>query len=266
MQQPTRPDHAGHNKHRWLLGLALLGMGALGVVLSLDPGEASVEAAALQAEEPDEIDPVVYSNVQRIRRTASLQVVDLAALGCTQQEAEAVLGRLLAWAATNAAAFASSERAVYAAERELADQKRLIRIGQATERQLSDADGLADGVTQARQAYRKLKMSAATYAMQDAPGKFSAWQDAVRLEGDIPRELRFAGSMSQQRLDHLQSEMDRLDQDLVEVLSFSEKQGMAEVRARVKANLRGVREAERDVLPRPEVLMDLGTDEPAVRD
>lgn len=76
-----------------LLGLATLGLVATVVITAADRSAPALASVADEQAEP--LDLLLYSNATLLRRRASLQDKDLAALDLTQAQAEAVLGRLV---------------------------------------------------------------------------------------------------------------------------------------------------------------------------
>lgn len=71
--------------------------------------------------EPTPIDALTYSRVQTLRSGIGLDNTDLAAMGCTQQQAEEVLTAVLSWTRTNAASLGETEAAIATAEAALRD-------------------------------------------------------------------------------------------------------------------------------------------------
>lgn len=163
---------------------------------------------------------------------------------------------------------ARAEQAVYAAKRELAVQDRLVRIGQASERQLVDADGKAAAVQAATAARATLMKAGALHAMQGASGKITAWEQVLALQDQVASDLRYLPTMDASRLDHVRSEAKRQKVRLERVLSYTEQQALAQVRERVKVRIGGIHAAEEAAMPLPlelrpvpEALLDEAVDE-----
>ncbi|MBX2851141.1 MAG: hypothetical protein KTR15_05280 [Phycisphaeraceae bacterium] len=257
MTKHLTSSKAGRWTLRGLLAASAVGLGVAGVLTQLDRGN-PVEAAQVQ-EQPagGGLDPLTYSRIEQLRRATGLKNNDLAALGATDAEASAVLTRLVEWCEANEAAVTQARRAVNAAKGDLREQQRLVRIGQASDRQLTDADGKAQAVADAEQAYAGLLGTGAAYAMQApgmAPGKAAAWQDAAALNGLIDSDLCYLPGMDANRLGWLQGEAERRGVALEQVLSISEQQELRALRERVSAGMPGILVAEAVTLPPPEEL------------
>jgi hypothetical protein len=236
------------------LALSVVGLGVAGVLMQIDASAPAVAAQAEPAEAAPGLDLSVYSNAMQVRRGAGLADKDLAALGLSEVEATAVLQRLVTWCQTNEQALDESRRSVYQAERELADQQRLVRIGQATELQQADAGGKAQAVADAKRAHADLLDSAAAYAMQ-APGidsgKADAWQRSAELKGRVDSDLRYLPGMNTQRLDDLKAQSKQQKTNVEQVLSYNERQALAAARTQIKAQLPGVLKAVEAAMPLP---------------
>lgn len=232
-----------------LMALTLLGIAATLIVTNLDNGN-PVEAA--QAEAVSEgLDMTTYGNVDAVRRAAGLESKSLAALGMDEAEATAVLTRLVSWCEANEKSLADTKQTVYRAERELHQQQRLVRIGQATARQLSDADGKAQAVKDAKQAHDKLMKSGAAYAMQGAPSKADGWERALSLKDQATTDLRYVSTLDARRLGELHSDAKRQKVAMEKQLSYGEQRELKAVRERITTSIPAVRAAEETALPLP---------------
>ena len=240
-----------------LLAASVVGLGIAGVVTQLDRGSSTAAAQVEVQPQGDRLDLLTYSRVEQVRRAKGLSNTDLAALGVTDSEASAVLARLAEWCETNAAAITQARQAVNTAKSDLREQQRVVRIGQASQAQLTDTGGKAQAVAAAQQAYTSLLDTGAAYAMQAsgmAPGKAAAWQNAAALKGQVDSDLRYLSGMDASRLQTLEAEAARQGVALEQVLSISEQQELRTVRERISARMPGILVAEAVVLPAPEEL------------
>ncbi len=253
---------AGRLTVQSLLAASVVGLGIAGIATQLDsgnPAEAQVEVAQPPAPEESGLPLDTYSRVERVRREAGLGNQDLAALGLSRTDTEAVMARLVEWCEANKAGITRAKAAVTTAKRELREQQRLVRIGEASERQLTDAGGKAKAVVDAEQAYTDLMKAGALHALQApeiAPGTSTTWQRASGLKGMAKTELRYAEGMDADRLAYLETEAERQKAELSEVMSYKEKQACQAVRDRMKASMPGVLLAESLALPLPPELRD----------
>jgi len=247
-----------------LVCLGLIGSGAWALVTNLQSdAQAQTVAPAIAQDQAPGLDMAVYSDAQRIRRSAGLSAMDLAALQLSQAECEAVLGRLVTWCETNGDALANADARVHAAQREQNNLHRATRTGQASEIHLASRDQVAQVLAQAVDTRDQLMEQGAAYAMQAVPGRGVAWQRATQLRGDAPTELRYVSTMDSDRLQSLEAEAQRLGQGVEQVLSFSEKQEVTAIRQRLIQQMPLVRAAEEVALPLPE---ELRTPEEALTD
>lgn len=246
-----------------LLAASVVGLGIAGIVTQLGRGNPA-EAAQVEAT-PGQAGLALdtYSRVERVRREAGLGNQDLAALGLSCTEAESVMTRLVEWCEANEAGITRAIAEVTTAKRERREQQRLVRIGEASERELADANGKIKAVADAVQAYTELMKAGALRALQaSAPGTSTAWQRASGLKGKASIEMRYIDGMDEDRLAYLETESKRQKAEISEVMSYSEKQACQAVRDRMKASMPGVLLAESLALPLPEELRDeLGDEE-----
>lgn len=251
------PSKATRYTLQGLLAASVVGLGVAGVMMQVDSSN-PVEAAQVQeAQKAEDLDLLTYSRVQSMRQRASLENKDLAALDLSGEQATAVLTRLVQWCETNEAAITQAQQAVTVAKRSLRDQQRLIRIGEASERQLADAGGKAQAVQDAEQAYDRLIESGTDYAMQSsgmATGTITNWQRAASLKDETPSDVRYLPGMDADRLERLASDAKRDRVRLEGALSYGEQQELKAIRERIQTRMPEVILSESLVLPPPEVL------------
>jgi len=208
LESSTVTKHLSSSKARrltlqGLLAASVVGLGIAGVFTQFDRGSATASAQVETQPQDKGLDLVAYRRVVQARQSMGLENKDLAALGLSDAEASAVLTQLVQWCETNKAAITQARQAINTAKRELRDQQRLVRTGQATSRQLTDADGKARSVEEAEAGYANLLNNGAASVMQAVPGKTTAWQNAAGLKGQLDSELRYLTGMNASRLQTL---------------------------------------------------------------
>lgn len=101
------------------------------------------------------VDPVVYGDVQQIRQAAALTTRDLAAMGCSQSQAEQVLTRLREWAEQNQATLQTKRSAERKARQALRASYRQMNLGPRDESVINNIPRQRDAFIQAnRQVHR----------------------------------------------------------------------------------------------------------------
>ncbi|MEM9109394.1 MAG: hypothetical protein AAGC72_05170 [Planctomycetota bacterium] len=257
MTKQLPPSIAKRRTIQSLLAVSAIGLGVAGVMTQIDRGNPAEAAQAEDPAQPSELAELTYSRVHELRRQNGLENKDLAALGLTQSETSAVLTRLVQWCETNEAAITSARQAVITAKRNLREQQRLVRVGQASERQKSDADGKAQALADAEHAYASLLNNGAVNAIE-APGidlaKASRWQAGSLLSDRLDHELRLIPGMDTGRAGMLESESARLGTAVEDVLLPSEQRALQSLRETRRSSMAGVLVAEAVVLPVPEGL------------
>jgi len=245
---------------RWtfqgVLIASIVGLGAAGVFSQVGaetPVQAAQEAL-IEAETPG-LDLLTYNRVSQLRRGMGLENKDLAALEMTSPEASAVLTRLVAWVETNESSITSTWRALNRSKGDRRDNERLVRIGEATARQIKNHGKRAEAVSKAQEAYDALILQGAEYGMQGAPGKLVVWQDAFDLMGEVPVDaMRYMPSLTKKRVSTLSSNAKNRGVEVREVMSRSETQSLKAVRTAIRENLPGILVSEAVALPLPEEL------------
>lgn len=237
-------------------GVLLIAVVAMGVLSFMPPP--SVTPASAQTSPAEEIDPVVYSAVQRLRRELALTNRDLAAMGCTQAQAEATLNALKDWYETNAAALGRAKANVRSAERDLRMAMKRYYQGPRDEALIASLPGLRSAVS-ATQARRKATIDAAIPTVQPhlPSGQSTLWATA-RANTKRHSDLRYIANLTDQTSSQYESTLrkrrragESTDAVQQRVLAVSQRTEVTTVRDRINTNLPGVLAAEEAVLPAP---------------
>jgi len=252
MMKTAEPIQTSKTRRYVLQGLLVLAAGGLVVSVVLSDVDSDSPVFAQQAaEEAQPMEYQLYKRYMLLRRRMGLEGIDLAAMDLSQSEAEAVLTRLVSWCDTNQQAMEQAQSAVNNAERGLAEQDRLVRIGQASPAQLADNDGKRTAVSNALQAYEDLLEEGARHALQASPSKIPAWERAIALNNDTPHALRYVSTVDETRLDQLKAEAKRQGVKIDRALSYGEQQELATIRTRINSNIDAMHEVEEAVMPLP---------------
>ncbi len=114
-----------------------------------------LSSAALRAAPPtgaDEREAVAWCTIRSLRADLHLSSNDLAALACSETQAETVLTRLVSWYNTNRETLTARRAALHAARCALRETQQKIRIGPRNEGLIASIPTLGSAVTGARQA------------------------------------------------------------------------------------------------------------------
>ena len=114
-----------------------------------------LSSGALRAAPPtaaDEREAVAWCAIRRLREDLHLSSNDLAALGCSEPQAETILSRLVSCYNTNREALPARRAALHTARCALGEAQQKIRIGPRNETLIASIPTLGSAVTGARQA------------------------------------------------------------------------------------------------------------------
>jgi hypothetical protein len=115
-----------------VVGFAGLGVAAAALLIwQIDANAARAEEASpsLGPGQAESLDPLMWSRVRELRERLRLSDGTLAAVGCTQEVAEGVLTRVLAWYEANGAQWATCRRGTAAARKALRLAVRRLNVG-----------------------------------------------------------------------------------------------------------------------------------------
>jgi hypothetical protein len=222
------------------------------------PPEAHAQDAA---PEPDptppvrvEIDAQTYSRVQDLRVRICLTNQDLAALGCSGEQATEMLQTLVQWCEQNAVAMERAQAAELHARRELQEAVRRVSVGPRDETLLSSGLPAAQqSLASAEAGVREVEQGAvaAVSALLDS-GQSATWETA-RANAAFPFRWRYAGRLTgeQARALEVAAYKRRLNAGEDQVLGSQQKLAMQQARAKQNQFMDQVCAAEASVLPAP---------------
>jgi len=257
-------------KHRWqLLGLTVIVIAIITPIWYSAPSVRPVQAQSGEREAPTSLDVQTWSNVQQLRRELLLQGHDMAAMGMTQPQAEALLASLLQWEQANRQALQSARQAKLAARKQLREAMQQVHVGPSPRRLLENPEG-ANTVTPSDIEQTMSRLPALVQANQDAQSNVRAMLDQLMttLEAELgsevrslwslarenrgaPARYRYVPNLTNEQIEQLTRRGQGLEQES-NVLSFTQQQAIEAASGRAVGHLPQVRAAERAVLPTPE--------------
>jgi hypothetical protein len=221
-----------------MLGLALMVASPHGGIFSV------VRAGTTSTVTPPSasaLDIATYSRVQQLRREVALQEQDLAAFGCTQAQAQQILGAVLSWYQQNSTNLATLEQQRVNVKRALQETNRQINLGPADDQKVTQMATLRQQVTALEQQRSQMIQQLATQTGALLTADQAAYWLAARSNVGLPDSMRYvrnaqnAPSPAAQQAD------------------------WAKVAANSQASLAGVQQAEAAILPPPAVLSSAAT-------
>lgn len=144
--------------------------------------------------EPVPVDALTYSRVQTLRSGIALDNTDLAAMGCTQQQAEEVLTEVLSWTRTNAASLGETEAAIASAEAALRDA--LQSRGRGEEVSANQMATLKAAVQTALEARDTLTAGLTTAVTGELTQEQAAVWTTAKSNQSLPEKYRFVPNIS----------------------------------------------------------------------
>ena len=240
------------------LQAALLSV-AIGLIVALATMQHWMPPSAYAQEVARQIDPVVYSGVQEVRRDLALTNADLAAMGLNQESAKLVLADALDWYEANQASILQRDQAVRAAKRQLSDTYRLIHIGPRNESLMSSVSGLEANLATARSARDQyLNGLVSQIETRLSTDQRRVWQTA-RVNRDAPVDLRYATGLTAAQVEQVPTTARQRRADATpatSLLSFNQQREMADARESQRLNIPSVLAAEAEVLPVPPAMRE----------
>lgn len=218
------------------------------------------------------MDPAVYSQIQQLRSKFFLRNQDLAAMGCTQQEAAAVLQSIVTWYETNKTALDTKWQAKAEAATALRKVMRKINMGPRDEEVIAQVPSLRNAYYEAVKDENDLAetiVSAVSARLSDS--QKSTWE-AARNNAGLPSEFLYVANISDEQRSSLcrayrsrvrkamlaettekQTEAaEAYETALENALSADQESAVTASKTAINTNLPGVIEAEREILPLPE--------------
>ena len=230
-------------------------------------GQAEAQAAA---DPPKPVDPYLWTRVQKLRRELSLSNRDLAAMGCDEASATAVLETMKTWCTTNQAALDQLHRDTLLAKAAQRETVRKINVGPAPG---SDPDpSLVNTLRDQQQTLSKLGEQRKTlldHLVAQVETKLDTtqqhtWQ-AARQNAGMPGSFDYTPDLSDPqrqaiaaRLKADRTKTDRgtaaLESALTQELTWPQIQAVDTAKQNITLKAAAVRNAEAKALPTPAVL------------
>ncbi len=230
------------------------------------PAIIKTDTAIGQAVTPEaaiELDPAAYTHIQSLRKDLRLTETDLAAIGCSQSDAERVLRVLIGWYQNNESAIKANEMAIREGRNRMRQLRRKMNVGEADSQVHAAYDATQIDLAQHSVA-RFERMQAAIDVVRAVMTDEQQDLHAAAIEnGALPGELRYVPNLSADRQATIMRVVRRADLNVSEVrdridqeLGAVQKMSCDRVRANVQTCLAGVRRAEATVMPMPDVLRE----------
>ena len=206
----------------------------------------------------DESDVETWQQVDQLRRQLCLTNVDLAAMGCSQQSAEQVLGTLIAWCTMQRGELERIQAQQRDARRALSAVLRRITIGPRDEALIASAGQLKDQLAQADQQHEQKVQSAVDVVGTVLSDQQSAlWQTIRRnTEARLPARFRSVDGLNDQQIQTLTRTNRRLtEQALVtNLLSAAQRSAADAAQVRQRQSMPDILAVDRQLLATPLVL------------
>jgi len=253
----------------------------IGSVVALDLAGTAVAAEPGQDTESEKIEAVTYCRIRDLREEICLRNEDLAAMGCTEANANAVFETLLGWYEAKKASLEAARETQRDAEKALRSALRRIGMGPRDENLIATVPALKAAVAQAR-AQRKTIVESAIAAVE---AKLTSAQKGVwtiaRANASLPSAYRYTPGMTpgqvktlhrasrtrSRKLAVARTKAQRSDATSVfnavetDTLTGAQKTAIAAAKANMRQNMPGVLKAFAEVLPLPDDLKIEAADE-----
>jgi hypothetical protein len=186
-------------RRHWKLALlnCLLILAAVGLLVHrLMRSGAVAQTPPSPATQPSAIDAVSYCRVQDLRGRLFLTNRDLAAMGCTQEQAAGVLSALLQWHSTNQSSFEQIEQSQRSAQQQLADAIRRVNSGPRNATLLNQVKTLQQQEQSANaQRQALVEQAMATIQSHLTSAQQQIWQTA-RSNAAVAERYRYLSDLS----------------------------------------------------------------------
>lgn len=234
-------------------------LGALVLVTWTTAAHVGAQETASPAKQADTLTPVLYGQVQQVRRDLALRSEELGMLNADEASAERVLTLVRDWVVANQKELAAARRAVLDQKRQLREAMRRVRVGPRDESLLTQVRRLQAQLEQTRQAQRDLVAQLIPQVSTHLSGEQPARWQTLRANRGLPHRYQAAPNVTAdqgERLRRTAREEDAAQRDTAEasVLYGSQRSVLEQVRREQAAAMAGVLRAEARVLPVPEAL------------
>lgn len=200
----------------------------------------------------DLLDAVGYTQIQQLRVDLVLTNRDLAAMGCTQADAEIVLSRLKAWHESNRASLEQTKQACLHARRQLRQTMLRYHTGDAEAISANTLDAHKQTIIAADEAHQALLNSVADHlAISLNSNQREVWQTAkANAQAGAPSSFRYVKNLDEQQTHELLLAMRKDSVSSVTTsLTTSQKDAVYRANQKTRDHIRGVVEAENKVFP-----------------
>jgi hypothetical protein len=208
--------------------------------------------------QPTPLDPLTLTRMAELRRSLALENRDLAALGCSQQQASQVLSALLSWYQANTTGWSQAEAAEQNAWAALQEANHSINVGPKNPTLLAQRAGLKQGLTSARLARQTFFESANSSVSGNLNGNQSTTWGIAKANRDLLERYRYAASISAGNARKLTVALLKYGQSAEAVRSLESSllganpaAALNSIEATVAGNIDAVLTAEAQTLPAP---------------
>ncbi len=182
-----------------------------------------------------------YHRVSQLREKLTLQNLDMAAMGCTCDQATRSLQILSNWAGTNSASWHQQEQIQIVAENTLAAALRQINVGPRDESVLAQLPSLQRNVASARQqTHQFLESATASLAAVFTATQQKIWATArSNVALGIPDRFRYAQGLTSEQAKALNLSVHRGESG-EKALSYQAAQELQAAKQNIKQNMPGI--------------------------
>jgi hypothetical protein len=198
------------------------------------------------------IDVTTFLRVRTLRERLALRNEDLAAMGCSQQQATQVLQALLAWASDNAAGWAQQEQNRRSADAAMAEATRQINVGPRDDALLANLPTLQQNVASAKQQSDAFFQEGAdTVAAVLSSDQRQVWATArANSANAVPMRYRYVPGITTDQAKAIRLAINRGQTGEAE-LPPGAVQSIAGISQTQSSSMRAVLASVRATLPRP---------------
>ncbi len=247
-------------QRHWKLILVQLGLIVLIVGLTVPMLMQTEQAVGQQSSSTAvELSPQAYHYIQALRKDIRLAERDLAAMGCSQAEAEELLQTVVAWYQANESTIQSEREAVRQGRNQMRLLQRKMNVGPRDERVIAQYETTQAGLARHYDARFNRQQSLIETVRGLMTQSQKSIHDAAMHNGSLPGNLKYvAGLTADQKAEVMRvvRQVSRTKADIQAVLNreltASQKRLCDQADANVRACLAGVRRAENAVMPKPQ--------------
>lgn len=248
-------------KYWWLVVLQFGVLAAAGIFMGyrmLSRSDSALAQPLPPSTQP--LDVLSYSRVQALRERLALTNMDLAAMGCSQADAQGVINALVSWYAGQAAAWSSAESALDAAQESYRQTLEQVNLGPQSgelDSQLASRKTALDGALLAWNQFQDGAGAVVTSLLSS--GQNAVWAKAKSNVGRLGR-YRYASGISGENLDRLRRAIARYGESSSQVAALeqsllaAQSSDLTAARLSIHENIAAVVAGDHAALPQPEEL------------